>query len=131
MSVGFLRGLLIVQVVLLAVLFLFGSFISLYEVPVQVNFGFFSSTGIGLEVHHYIAIVTLIFGVLAVIFSLKQKNALLSKLSLAGLILLIGAFASGVAFVFLNENKLYTIAMSAFFVLAFVTFMTAIFLIKS
>jgi len=115
---------------MLAVLFLFGSFVSLYEVPVQLNFGLFSYTGIGLEVHHYISIFTLIFGAIAIAFGLKTKNTLVSKLSAAGLVLLVSAFASGVAFVFLQENKLYTIAMSAFFISALITYMSAVFLVK-
>jgi hypothetical protein len=130
MSVGFLRGLFIVQVVLLTVLFMFGNFISLYRIPIKVNFLFFSYTGIGLEVHHYIAVSTLILGMLAIVFSLKKKNALLSKLSISGLILLVSAFASGVAFVFLQENNLYTIAMATFFISALITFMSALFLVK-
>jgi hypothetical protein len=131
MAFSFLRGLLTVQVALLTVLFLFGNIIILYRIPIQINFWFFSYAGIGLEVHHIIAIATLIFGLLAIVFSLKEKNALVSKLSIAGLILLMGAFASGAAFVFLQENKLYSIAMAAFFVSALITFVSATILVKS
>ena len=115
---------------MLVVLFLFGSFVSFYEIPVQLKFSFFSLTGIGLEVHHYVAIFTVIFAALAIGFGLKTKNKLVSKLSAAGMALLVSAFASGLAFVFLQENKVYSIAMSTFFILALVTFTASFFLVK-
>lgn len=125
-----MRSLLIIQVLLLTALFLFGRFVSFYEMPIQAKFSFFSLTGLGLEVHHYIAILTVIFALLAIVLGLKTKNKLVSKLSAAGLGLLASAFASGLAFVFLEENMLYSFAMSVFFILALVTFLASVFLAK-
>jgi hypothetical protein len=126
----FLRGLLVTEIVLLVVLFMFGEFVSFFEIPIQINFGVFSYAGIGLEVHHYIAVFTLVSALLAILFSLKMKNNLLSKLSIVGLALLVGAFASGMAFVFLQENKFYSFAMATFFISATIVYLSAIFNVK-
>jgi hypothetical protein len=127
---NFLRGLLAVEVVLLTVLFMVGQFVSFFEIPVTISFGVFSYAGVGLEVHHVIAGFAIALGLLAILFSSKTKNTLLIALSTVGLALLVGAFASGLAFVFLQENKLYSLAMAACFIAAIIAYLSAIFSVK-
>ena len=85
----------------MAVQFAVGINVSLFPIPTYTNFGFFSLAGTGLGVHHYIAIFALILAVLVTALSFAIKNGLVSKLSIFGLALLIGAFTTGTAFVYL------------------------------
>ena len=111
-------------------MFMFGQFISIFEMPVIINFGVFSYAGIGLEVHHFIAVFSIVLALLTILFCSKTKNTLLITLSTVGLVLLGGAVASGLAFVFLQENKLYSLAMAACFIAAIIAYMSAIFSVK-
>jgi len=117
-----------VEVALLAVQFAVGVNISLFPIP--VNVGFFSFTGSGLGVHHYIAIGALVLSALSIALSVAMKNSLGSKLSILGFALLIGAFATGAAFVYLAKTSFYAIAMGVFFVFALIAYESAIFLVK-
>jgi hypothetical protein len=126
-----LRPLLFVEITLLVVQFIAGSFIFLSPIPTQLNLGFFSLSGSGLGIHHYIAAFALIFSGLIIVSSFIVKNPLLSRLSILGLSLLIGAFATGIAFVYLQRIYLYPIAMGAFFISALITYVSAIILFKN
>ena len=130
MKVGFLRDLLFVEIGLLALLFGVGLNVSLYPIPSLTNFGLFSYGGTGLGVHHYIAIFALIFAAFAIALSLVMKNSLVSKLSIFGFALLLGAFATGIAFVYIQKSSYYAIAHGIFFVLALIVYESAIFLVK-
>ena len=130
MQIGVLRYLLFVLVALLVVQFMLGVFVSFYPIGLQVNVGFFSYTGTGLGVHHYVAASVLIFAVIVMVSSFFMKSSLLSKLSIIGLLLLVGAFASGLAFVYLQKSNFYAIAMGTCFILALVLYTSSIFLVK-
>jgi len=130
MKVGFLRSLLFVEIGSLALQFAVGVNISLYPIPTLTNFGLFSYGGAGFGVHHYIAIFALIFASFAIALSLVMKNSLVSKLSIFGFTLLVGAFATGIAFVYIQKSSYYAIAMGGFFVLALIVYESAIFLLK-
>jgi hypothetical protein len=130
LRISVLRNLLIILVVLLGVQFMLGGFMILYPIPDQVNTEFFSYTGTGLIVHHYVAAAILVFAVLAMAFGFVIKNSLLSRLSIVGFLLLVGAFVSGIAFVYLQKINLYSIAMGTCFILALTVYLAAIFLVK-
>ena len=130
MRADVLRDLQLVLIALLAAQFILGMFVSLYPIPLIENFGSFYYIGTGLGVHHYLAASLLIIAVLVMIFSFVMKSPLLSKLSVGGFLLLIGAFASGVAFVYVQKSNFYVIAMGAFFISALIVYMSSIFSIK-
>lgn len=125
------RRLLIVEVVFLLVEFLIGMFVNVYEiVPFNVNFGSFAYTaqGIGFGVHHYVAIFVFLFAVAALVFSLRLKNALLTKLSAIGLALVMISYGSGLTLIYLINNYLFSFTMAASFVFALIVYVSAIFL---
>jgi FtsH-binding integral membrane protein len=108
-----------------------GILVNVYEVvPFDVNFGSFaySAQGIGFGVHHYVGIFVLLFAVSALVFSLKLKNRLLIELSAIGLVLLIGAYGSGITLIYLINNYLFSFTMATSFIFALVVYVSAIFL---
>jgi FtsH-binding integral membrane protein len=130
MKISFLRSLLVVETALLALQFAVGLNVSLYPIPSLINFGLLSYGGTGLGVHHYIAILAVIFAAFAIALSLVTKNSLASKLSMFGFALLLGAFATGIALVYIQKSSYYAIAHGVFFVLALIVYESAIFLVK-
>jgi len=68
--------------------------------------------------------------VLVMAFSLSLKSSLVSKLSVSGFLLLVGAFVSGTAYVYLQKSNFYAIAMGTFFISALIVYVSSIFLIK-
>jgi Ca2+/H+ antiporter len=60
-----------------------------------------------------------------------MKNSLVSKLSVFGFALLIGAFLAGTAFVYIQKSSFYAIAMGVFFVSALIVYESAIFRVKN
>ena len=130
MRIGFLRSLFGLEIGLLVVQLAVGINVSLYPIPSATHFGLFFNTGIGLQVHYYLAIFALIFATLAIASSFVMKNSLASRLSIFGFALLVGAFATGVAFVYIQESSYYAIAMGIFFVLALIVYESAIFQVK-
>jgi len=131
LRISLLRSLLLVETGLLAVQFAVGVSISLFPIPAYTNFGLFSLTGTGLGVHHYISIFALILAAFVTALSFAMKNTLVSKLSIFGLALLIGAFTTGTAFVYLQKNSFYAIAMGVFFVLALIVYESMVFIVKN
>jgi hypothetical protein len=133
LKIGFLRKLFIVELVLLFVQFVLGMFVNMYEtVPFAVDFTSFAYTlqGVGFGIHHYIALFVLVFAVLALASSLRLKNSLLSKLSVLGLVLLVAAYASGTALIYLEDNDLFSLAMATSFISALIVYVSAIFLAR-
>ena len=130
MRVSVLRGFFVVQVGLLALQFGVGLSVSLFPIPVLLNFGLTSSVGTGLVLHHYLAIIVLVFAALATVVSFVMKNPLIRELSVLGLALVIGAFLTGTAFVYVQKTDFYAVAMGVFFVLALIIYESALFLTK-
>jgi len=130
LQVSFLRSVLVVEIALLAVQFAIGLNVSLYPIPTLTNFGLSSYAGTGLGLHHYISIFALIFAAFAIALSVLMKNSLVSKLSVFGFAVLIGAFLAGTAFVYIQKSSFYAIAMGIFFVLALIVYESAIFQVK-
>ena len=130
MRVVFLKSLFGLEIGLLAAQLAVGINVSLYPIPSAPNFGLFPYTGAGFEVHHYLAIFALIFATFAIASSFVMKNSLASKLSAFGLALLIGAFVTGIVFVYIQKSSYYAIAHGILFVLALIVYESAIFLVK-
>ena len=117
MQANVLRSLLFVEIALLAVQFLVGLNISLFPIPALTNFGLSSYGGTGLGLHHYLAIFAIIFAAFAIALSVLMKNSLVSKLSVFGFALLIGAFLAG-PFLFKFRNPVFTLLRQESFCLS-------------